>query len=193
MNLQTAPSKGAIKQRGLSALAGVGGAFAWLLPRIKREYRKEGHLLGPTVGVVYGAYGLHLLSFVLGVKWREPQEPRPLLTALGWTAAGLGAVLFTSGWRTLPVTDDSALTTSGLKTGGVYRLSRNPQNVGWAIMLGGLSLARRSWAGAGLTGLFWAAFTTYLPTEEAFLEQTYGEAYRRYKARTPRFLGWPSP
>ncbi|MFK7603906.1 hypothetical protein ACI3L1_17020 [Deinococcus sp. SM5_A1] len=40
--------------------------------------------------------------------------------------AGLGTALFVSGWRTLPVTDDSALTTSGLKSGGVYRLSRNP-------------------------------------------------------------------
>ncbi|MFK7603907.1 methyltransferase family protein [Deinococcus sp. SM5_A1] len=57
-------------------------------------------------------------------------------------------------------------------------------------MLLGLSLARRSWAGAGLTGLFCGMFLKYLPTEEAFLEQTYGETYRRYKTRTPRFLGW---
>ncbi|CAM3717981.1 methyltransferase family protein [Deinococcus frigens] len=170
-----------------SALLSATGSFLWLLPRIKREYREEGHLLGQRWG---GAYGLHLLAFVLGVKWRESQQSRPLLTGLGCTAAVLGTALFVSGWRTLPVTDDSALTTSGLKSGGVYRLSRNPQDVGWAITLLGLSLARRSWTGAGLTGLLWAAFITYLPTEEAFLEQTYGEAYRRYKARTPRFLGW---
>lgn len=195
INLQTSTSKGAIKQRGLSlsALAGVGGVFAWLLPRIKREYRKEGHLLGPTVGVVYGAYGLHLLAFVLGIKWREPQEPRPLLTGLGWTAAGLGTALFVSGWRTLPVTDDSALTTSCLQTGGVYRLSHNLQNVGWAILMLGTSLARRSWAGAGLAALFGAMFLNYVPDEEAFVEQTYVEVYWRYKALTPRFLGWPSP
>ena len=95
-----------------------------------------------------------------------------------------------SGWRTLPVTDDSALTTSGLKSGGVYRLSRNPQNVGWAISLLGVALARRSGLGASLVALFCAAFATYLPIEETFLEQTYGEAYRRYKQRTPRILGW---
>lgn len=195
MNQQTATSKGSIKQRGLSlsALAGVGGAFAWPLPRIKREYREEGHLLRPTVGAVYGAYALHLLAFVLGVNWREPQEPRPLLTGLCWTAAGLGTALFVSGWRTLLVTDDSALTTSGLKLGGVYRLSRNPQNVGWAITLLGLSLTRRSWAGAGLAALFGTMFLSYVLDEEAFLEQTYGEAHRRYKALTPHFLGWPSP
>ncbi|GGR74302.1 hypothetical protein GCM10008959_39430 [Deinococcus seoulensis] len=175
-----------------SALLGAVGSFAWVQPRIEREYREEGHLLGPTVGVVYAAYSLHLVAFLLAVGGRKPRKVAPALSALGWTTAGLGAALFVSGWRTLPVSDDSALTTSGLKTGGVYRLSRNPQNVGWTITLLGQSLARRSWVGAGLTGLFGAMFLSYLPTEEAFLNQTYGEAYRRYKARTPRFLGWRS-
>ncbi|QLG13447.1 isoprenylcysteine carboxylmethyltransferase family protein (plasmid) [Deinococcus sp. D7000] len=160
------------------------------MPRIKREYREEGHLLRPTVGMVYAAYGLHLAAFVLAVSGRKAGNVPLTSSVLGWTLAGSGAALFVSGWRTLPVTDDSALTTSGLKTGGVYRLSRNPQNVGWAMLMFGVSLARRSWAGTGLAALFWGMFLNYLPAEEAFLEQTYGQAYRRYKAHTPRSLGW---
>ena len=173
-----------------SALLGAVGSFVWARPRIGREYREEEHLLGPTVGAVYAAYGLHFAAFLLAASGRTPRQAAPVLSALGWTTAGLGAALFVSGWRTLPASDDSALTTSGLNTGGVYRLSRNPQNVGWASLMLGLSLARRSSAGAGLTGLFWAMFLNYLPLEEAFLEQTYGDDYHRYQANTPRFLGW---
>ncbi|CAM3448244.1 Isoprenylcysteine carboxylmethyltransferase family protein [Deinococcus saxicola] len=176
-----------------TALLGAAGSFMWVRPRIEREYREEGHLLELTVGVVYAAYGLHLAAFLLAISERRAGKALPALSFLGWTTAGLGAALFVSGWRTLPVSDDSALTTSGLKTEGVYQLSRNPQNVGWAILFLGTSLARRSWAGAGLTALFGAMFLRYLPDEEVFLEQTYGDAYRRYRARTPRILGWPSP
>lgn len=195
----TAHAEGSIRRRGpdwtsaltLGALAGAGGAFVWVTPRIKREYREQGHLLTPTVGAVYAAYSLHLVAFLLAVGGRRARKVPPVPSVLGWTLAASGAALFVSGWRTLPVSDDSALTTSGLKTGGVYRLSRNPQNVGWAISMLGTSLARRSWAGAGLAALFGAMFLSYVPAEEAFLEQTYGDAYRRYRARTPRLLGWP--
>ena len=171
------------------ALLGAAGSFMWVKPRIEREYREEGRLLEPTVGAVYAAYGLHLAAFVLAVTGRGARKAQPALSILGWILAGSGTALFVSGWRTLPTSDDSALTTSGLKTGGVYRLSRNPQNVGWVVLMFGVSLARRSWAGAGLAALFWGMFLNYLPAEEAFLEQIYGKAYREYRARTPRFLG----
>lgn len=189
-------NQGRLKRSAMWGTAiGSAGCYLWAMPRIRCEYREEGHLRGVTAGVVYLSYSLHLAAFVLGVTSRSrllkpPKVERLTRNVLGWPLAAGGVALFVSGWRSLPTADDSALATSGLHTRGVYRFSRNPQNVGWVILLAGVSLLRRSWAGTLLSGLFWAMFANYLPSEEAFLEQTYGASYLDYKIRTPRFLGW---
>ncbi len=55
-----------------------------------------------------------------------------------------------------------------------------------AILVGLLILSASVWAapdiGLGLVTLIMAL------AEEPWLEETYGETYRRYRARTPRFL-----
>ena len=75
-----------------------------------------------------------------------------------------------------------------LVTDGLYRYSRNPQYVAdIAILVGWLILSASLWAvpviGLGLVTLIMAPFA-----EEPWLEETYGEAYRRYRVRTQRFL-----
>lgn len=76
-----------------------------------------------------------------------------------------------------------------LKTDGFYRWSRNPQYVadmsilvGWAI----LSACPSAWilATGGVVALALAPFA-----EEPWLEEVYGEPYRAYRQRTPRFFG----
>lgn len=74
---------------------------------------------------------------------------------------------------------------------GVYRWSRNPQNVGWGLALLGIAIYGRS-AGALLLAVeFWAAFRLYIPREEQFLKGVYGEGWDQYRDATPRFLGVP--
>ena len=75
-----------------------------------------------------------------------------------------------------------------LATDGLYRYSRNPQyTADIAILVGWLILSASLWAvpviGLGVVTLVMAPFA-----EEPWLEETYGEAYRRYRPRTPRFL-----
>lgn len=177
---------------GKTALLGALVTYGWAFTRVRREY-KDGHLSPITSGAVYVAYGLHALAFLAAIRRPAPPAlPSTIATAVGLPLALKGTALFVSGWRALPVADDSGLATGGLVTGGAYRVSRNPQNVGWALLLLGVALVRRSGAGAGLTALFWAAFRAYLPLEEAFLERTYGEAYWHSRDRAPRFLGRPA-
>lgn len=45
-----------------------------------------------------------------------------------------------------------------LITTGIFRWSRNPQNVGWALALFGLAIAGRSGAALLLAALFWIMF-----------------------------------
>ena len=79
---------------------------------------------------------------------------------------------------------------SKLITTGIYRWSRNPQFVGWFLMLLGISLAGRS--GFALTGGF--AIVIYLYTillAEPYLKSLYGQKYSLFKLRTARWIGIP--
>lgn len=78
---------------------------------------------------------------------------------------------------------------SRLITGGIYRWSRNPQNVGWTLFLVGMALLRTSGLVLLLAVLFWVSFRMYLPLEEQLLERIFGDAYRTYRSQTHRYLG----
>ena len=76
-------------------------------------------------------------------------------------------------------------------TGGPYALSRHPMYVGelalwlgWAVLYGSISVLVGSAVLAALVGLL-------APREERALEAKFGEVYRRYKARVPRWVGLP--
>ena len=75
---------------------------------------------------------------------------------------------------------------------GVYRWTRNPQNVGWGLLLLGVAIYGQSAAGLLLAVEFWIAFRLYVPWEEQFLERTYREDWQRYRETTPRFFGLPA-
>ncbi|MBP7504347.1 MAG: isoprenylcysteine carboxylmethyltransferase family protein [Prolixibacteraceae bacterium] len=75
-----------------------------------------------------------------------------------------------------------------LRTGGIYRWSRNPMYVGVHLVTLAVILFTLRWWTL-LPGLY--SFYVYhliVRGEEAFLEERFGEAYRSYRGRTPRYL-----
>lgn len=75
-----------------------------------------------------------------------------------------------------------------LVTSGVFRYSRNPIYV--AFLLPILSLGWFSaWAALAAAAIYVAAMTlVVIRREEAVLEARFGETYRAYRARVPRWL-----
>jgi len=73
-------------------------------------------------------------------------------------------------------------------TKGVYRYSRHPQIVALTIMLTGICLAIGSWAALLMLIIsrLWQHFSI-LAEEEVCLNK-YGEAYRDFMTRVPRYL-----
>ena len=79
--------------------------------------------------------------------------------------------------------------TPGLQTGGLYRYSRNPQFVGYGLLILGCVLAWwNAWALIGLLAYCLLAYAV-ARVEEEHLARVYGAAYREYCARVPRFFG----
>jgi protein-S-isoprenylcysteine O-methyltransferase Ste14 len=76
-----------------------------------------------------------------------------------------------------------------LITGGPYRYSRNPEYIGDSLAIVGYMILTGS-ALAWVIGGLGVILTLLAPfTEEPWLEERFGDEYRAYKARVPRFIG----
>ena len=79
--------------------------------------------------------------------------------------------------------------TPGLKTVGLYNFSRNPQFVGYGLLILGVVITwGKLLGGIGLLSYLVLAHFVAL-VEEEHLTRVYGQSYRDYCARVPRFIG----
>jgi len=86
----------------------------------------------------------------------------------------------------------SGLNNSKLITTGIYRFSRNPQHIGMYLMLLGISTigcSGLSFLLASIAIIIYHLYTVLM--EEPYLEKVFGEKYRLYKSKTPRYVGIP--
>jgi len=102
------------------------------------------------------------------------------------TLVGLvGTILILVGW---------ARTSSGEPvTRGIYRYSRHPMYVTMVLVLLGLSIISVSWVFLVFTIITGVGVTRpiFIRIEEAECLRYYGDAYREYMNRTPRWIGIP--
>ena len=76
-------------------------------------------------------------------------------------------------------------------TRGIYRISRNPIYLSGFLLYVGMGVACASWV-MMLCGVLWVVlWHIVIPAEERFLLEKYGESYREYMRRTPRWVGIP--
>jgi len=74
---------------------------------------------------------------------------------------------------------------------GVFAISRHPLYLGFFLAFTGIGICCASWIFL-LCALVWiAAFIIGVEEEERFLIEKYGDAYRQYMDRTPRWIGFP--
>jgi protein-S-isoprenylcysteine O-methyltransferase Ste14 len=132
-----------------------------------------------------GGLGLTLLYALTTMRWPDGNEVIPFIIGLICVIAGFGFTIY--GYFDLGLANTYGAD-EGLKTGGLYRYSRNPQYVASIIGFFGVALARGGTRMAVLCGLAILVYVIMPFTEEPWLERVYGEAYRLYKRQTPRFL-----
>lgn len=78
----------------------------------------------------------------------------------------------------------------GLVTRGIYRWTRNPQYATIIPLYVGLAIAADSAQTTVLCAGLIAVYILMAVVEEPWLESAYGEPYRRYRQRVPRFFNW---
>ena len=119
-------------------------------------------------------------------------EPTPFARLLGWGLLVGGVLLAISAgylFRRAGTTPNPTKPTSTLVIWGPYRFTRNPMYLGLAALyVGGTLLLNDPWPLALLPVVIALIQRRVIAREEAYLERTFGDEYRAYKARVRRWI-----
>ena len=115
----------------------------------------------------------------------------PLKLGTAWLYVGLVPYVLAL-VMSLMVYRDFATTPLGEPvTKGIYRISRHPTYLSGFLVYLGMGIACASWVLLLCAVLWIVLWCIAVPAEERFLLEKYGDAYREYMSRTPRWLGIP--
>jgi protein-S-isoprenylcysteine O-methyltransferase Ste14 len=115
----------------------------------------------------------------------------PFKLGTAWFYTGLFIVIL--GLSILIITIINFLTTplDLPVTKGVYRYSRHPGYISISLVLIGIGIATASWI-ILLTVIIFLIFTNIVVgSEERYCKEKYGDIYKKYLNRTPRWIGIP--
>ena len=76
-------------------------------------------------------------------------------------------------------------------TRGLYRYSRHPMYIAGLLFYLGVSIASASWVFLLFAMVFTAASFAFVSDEEQSCLEQYGDSYREYMNKTPRWIGIP--
>lgn len=167
----------------------------YVFSEMKKIYDRKATLSNKLLFIWYVMWGFHHLPVILSslyAVWLIPIN-RTFALVGGLITLGVGAVILPAGmieFRSLRRSTGQDI--SKLITIGIYRWSRNPQFIGWFLMLLGMSIMGRSGVALVLTIVFAIVLHLYtIRLAEPYLERVYGDEYRLYKSRTARWIGLP--
>lgn len=115
----------------------------------------------------------------------------PLVRGTAWFYAGTAVCLVGFIFVLLSRADADAAPEGEVFTGGIYRYSRHPFYLGIFLVFLGTAIACASWLFIVLSVIYIVLAHIVTITEESSTLEKYGDSYREYMEKTPRWLGLP--
>lgn len=179
----------------LAAIVAFSGFAILLLTWAGQDYERRGTLTWRSAIAAWLLYLFHADTVATAAFTdiaRLPVPAGPAL-ALGVLVGVIGFGVFTAAVVALVRRGGfDGLTATRLVTDGVFRFSRHPQNLGWALILLGFAIGSRSLIALALVALFGMFAHRYAQLEERHLVQRFGDAYASYGRSTPAYLRLPT-
>ena len=115
----------------------------------------------------------------------------PLKLDTAWFYAGLFIYSLGMIMNTLAVMNYATTPLNKPVTKGIYRISRNPFYFGYFLICIGIGVACISWIFLVYAIIYMILQHILVIPEERICLEKYGNAYREYMNRTPRYIGMP--
>jgi protein-S-isoprenylcysteine O-methyltransferase Ste14 len=115
----------------------------------------------------------------------------PLQLGTIWLYSGLIICLFGMVFTIIAILNFATSPKDKVVTTGLYRFTRNPTYIGMILMQIGLGIACTSWLFLLLTVALMILLNADLSAEERYCLYRFGDDSRKYKNRTPRWIGIP--
>jgi len=141
------------------------------LSRVAKIFASSSKLL-LFPAMVYSVF----LPMKLGTAWFYVGLPITLIGLIAYTIVLVN-------WATTPLDNQISR--------GLYRYSRHPMYVTMFVFLLGLGIVTVSWVLLLLFIVFVVGCVVFVHVEEQSCLQKYGDAYREYMSKTPRWIGIP--
>jgi protein-S-isoprenylcysteine O-methyltransferase Ste14 len=161
----------------------------FLVPVINRSVSKtggHGPALSKTESIIL--YSYHIIYFLQCIySIFLPLKLGTLWFYIGLPIALVGLVIYTmviASFITTPLDRE-------VMTKGPFRYSRHPMYLSSSLALIGVGIACASWLFILLSVAYMVLSMVYAASEERFLLEKYGDPYREYMNRTPRWIGVP--
>ncbi len=147
-------------------------------------------------GVIVRPPLVYAAGFVLGLVLQSTFPttilPAALAPVSGFVVLLCGAALAMWSRRTMEAAGtatDPRLPATALVVNGPFRYSRNPMYLGRTLLYLGLALlANALWVLATLIPVLITVHFGVIKREERYLDRTFGDAYRRYRAAVRRWV-----
>lgn len=159
---------------------------------VKNEYRKNFKLSPFSYVLELAVFAVHanLIYLFIPAQWPDlPSLPNnPILNTLSIIVFAFGLIILLIAWFELGTGTSFGQDKHTLNTSGMYRYSRNPQLVGYGMLLLGFVIAYFSWYAVGWFLQYLVIAYFMIKSEEEFLFTQYGEEYEQYCKDVPRIV-----
>jgi methanethiol S-methyltransferase len=182
-------------------------AFSFFKPKTKRDWRSFGAFSAFIIALFTEMYGFPLTLFFLSgwlqgrypeIDWLSHDAGHLLEMMFGWEAnphfgpfhllsfvfIGGGFVLIARAWKVLY----DAQRQSSLATTGPYAYVRHPQYLGFVLIMFGFLLQWPTLLTLAMFPVLVWMYARLARNEEREVAAKFGDAYRQYAERIPRFV-----
>ena len=159
---------------------------------VRNDYSKKGGLTFLSTSLEFLVFALHanFMYLFLPVKWPNiPPIPENMtLRILSIVFIIIGFLIVAIGMSSLGYGRTMGQGKKSLNTDGLYKYSRNPQLIGYGMILIAFVLLYLSWFSIGWFIIYLVISYFMIKTEEEFLINNYREEYQKYCNDVPRLI-----